>query len=150
MRKFLYALFALAFTASGAFGQSTVSGGGGVPQGPWTSFTPSPSCSAGTPTFTATSKWQQIAPKTTVAEWDVTITAISTCDSASNSVSMNLPNTAASGAGAATYDFIGGAALTCWVPAGTAAISCRTINATAAPKLVTNSHFVISLVYENQ
>jgi len=124
---------------------------GGVPQGAWTTFSPSPSCAAGSPTFTSSGRWQQIAPKTTIVEYDVTVTAISTCDSSINTVSMSLPNTSAAASSGAGFDFIGGAAMVCWIPSsGSTSLSCRSITATAAPKLVTTSHFAMTVIYENQ
>jgi len=124
---------------------------GGVPQGAWTSFTTGTACAAGSPTFTSSSRWQQIAPKTTLVQYDITVTAISTCDSSTNTVSMNLPNTAASTGGSSAYDFIGGAGMFCWIPtAGSTQVSCRSLIGTGLNKLVTSSHMVFSMVYENQ
>jgi len=121
---------------------------GGVPQGAWTAGAPSPTC--GTATFTATSRSQQIAPKSTLVQYDVLVTAIGTCTSLTTTLTLALPNTAQSTASAATYDFIGAANVLCWIAAGGTTMNCRTASATGAPALVTNSHFDLSAVYENQ
>jgi hypothetical protein len=124
---------------------------GGVPQGAWTTFSPSPACAAGSPVFgTATARWQQIAPKTTLVEYDITITTISTCDSSINTVSMNLPNTAQAASSGAAYDFTGTTTLTCWIPPSATTVSCRSLVATGAPKLASTSRFALSMTYENQ
>lgn len=121
---------------------------GGVPQGAWTAFSPSPSC--GTATFTSTARWQQIAPKTTAVEYDITVTAIGTCTSASTSLNINLPNTAQSGASSATYDFAGAATVLCWIPSSSTTMNCRSMFGTGANALSNGSHFLLSTIYENQ
>lgn len=122
---------------------------GGVPQGAWTSFTPSPSC--GTATFTVTTAhFQQLAPRSTLIEFDITVTAIGTCNSSTGNLSLTLPNTTASGGSLIGYDFVGGLSMMCIVLGASPIAVCRSGTALISGSLLTNSHFIISAVYENQ
>ncbi|PAY05445.1 hypothetical protein CK489_29110 [Bradyrhizobium sp. UFLA03-84] len=108
----------------------------------WTTFTPSPSC--GTATFTVASARSKTIGKTTFIELNMTITALGTC---TNSITIALPNTAASSAvisganlrtgGFAYFNFgTGGTSATCILSAGAA--------------YTVNDNVVYSGVYENQ
>lgn len=119
---------------------------GGVPQGAWTAFTASPSC--GTATFTVNSaRWQQLAPKSTLAVWDITVTNIGSCTSLSTPITIDLPNTTQSGATVVSRDTVGGSLVYCTAPATGTQLSCISAGTVA---LVSSSRFVLSGVYENQ
>lgn len=122
---------------------------GAVPQGAGTPFSASPSC--GTATFTVNSSTSsQIAPKWTLINYDITVTAIGTCTTLTTNLVLNLPNTAAAGGSLIGYDFVGGVTVLCTTQASVASAVCRTgAGIAVAAGLITNSHFSISGVYPN-
>lgn len=144
MKKLLAALAALLLWAPAALGQVIISGGGGFPQGAWTTYAPSPSCSGGT--FTVNSAQYQTVGKTTFVAMNLTV-ATGPCASSSSNLAIALPNTAAaSGGSAATFEYGGGAFIYCSIPdSAPTTLQCRSnIN------LVATSRFSLSLVYQNQ
>lgn len=116
---------------------------GGVPQGAWTAFTASPTCTGGTLTTNA-ARWQQIAPKTTSVVYDFTV-ATGPCTSTTTNITIALPNTAQAGGSTAGYEFVGGTFVYCSIQASATSMICR-----SGINLPATSRFTLTVIYENQ
>jgi len=116
---------------------------GGVPQGAWSTYTPSPTCSGGTIT-TNSARFQQIAPKSVLWQIELTV-ATGPCNTTSSQMTFTLPSTAQSAGSAAGWENAGGVSVFCSVLASSATMSCR-----SSANLAATSHVLLSGIYENQ
>lgn len=107
----------------------------------WTAFTASPAC--GSATITTNSARRKTVGKTTFVEYDINITALGTC---TNSLTVNLPNTANCGAAIIGRGVGSGAAVALQITNGASTATGNNANGTN----FATGQIVMSGVYENQ
>ncbi len=110
--------------------------------GPWRTYTPSPSC--GTGTFTINAAKFKTLGKTTFVEFDATITTIGT---GCNAVSFTLPNNPNSGGGVAGREITNGLSINGAIQSTTPVVG---LVKPALSAFNNNERVVVSGVYENQ
>ena len=113
----------------------------GTIAGPWTTYTPAPTC--GTATITVNNARAQTVGKTTTVQIDMTITALGTC---TNGLTFTLPNTANTGGGLSGRSPATGRGFTCSISGTTATAVC--INSDSSN--FATGQIIASGVYESQ